>query len=219
MNIVRKAFALFAVAGLIAVAVASADPGHRLPLTARHGGRDIVQWQRAWAQWALGGAGNPIAHGLCGEEIDGLFFLSSALGPGTTFECDVPPGSKLLVTAGMGFFEMPTFGATDEEIIAVARQSWEEQVLATSLTVDGRAVEVEAATREAGAYTIQAAPGSLYVDEFGFDPGSIRLASIGQFVILQPLQPGDHEIVAVLIVDLGGGETLTLDSTFVVHVN
>jgi hypothetical protein len=38
----------------------------------------------------------------------------------------------------MGFFEMPTFGTTDEEIIAVTRQSWEEQIIGTSLTVDGR---------------------------------------------------------------------------------
>lgn len=219
MGIIRKSLGFSLVAGLIAVAAASAAPSLRMPLTGKHGGRDIVQWQRDWAQWALGGPSNPVGQGLCGEAIDGLFFLSAALGPGTTFECNVPTGSKLLVTPGMGFFEMPTYGTTDEEIIAVTRQSWEEQIIGSSLTVDGVEIETEAATREAGAYTIQAAPGSLFVNEFGFDPGSIRLASIGQFVILQPLGPGDHEIVAALIVDLGGGETLTLDSTFIVHVD
>jgi hypothetical protein len=169
-------------------------------------GRDLASWQRSYMSWVLGSADSPVVAGGCGAVVDGVFFLAPAAVPGTTeVECEVPTGMPILVLAGVAFSEIPTWGDTDAAVLADARATW-SNVTGTSVTLDGRSVSLEGTYREGGVYDVPIEAGSV-MDvacegvpapcKVDFEPpGPVRMATVGQFVVLRPLPPRTHHIVA-----------------------
>ena len=96
-----------------------------MPAGASFRGHDLASWQRAYMTWALGSAESPVVAGGCGDVVDGVFFLAPAAVPGVTeLDCDVAPGTPILVLGGAVFSEIPTWGADDAAVIADARGGW-----------------------------------------------------------------------------------------------
>lgn len=191
---------------LIVTALPANAAGVVLPASARLRGHDLATWQREYMAWVLGSADTPIFTGSCGEEIHGVFFMAPAAVPGVTeLDCEVAPGTPILVLVGVTFSEIPTWGADDAAVLADARATWAGVTL-NRLTVDGQEQAVAGHFREAGVYDIPIEEGSLEdvqcesleppcVIDFE-PPGPVRLASVGIFAIVRPLPPGEHEIVA-----------------------
>jgi hypothetical protein len=189
----------------ILVGASPVSAGVRYPPADDVKGRSLVQWQRAFMRWSTGTADSPTMVGGCGAVMHGVYFLPPAAVPGVTdIECRVPRHTPILVLAGATFSEIPTFGADDEAIIADALATW-EGIEATSVKLDGKGVSLAGTFRNAGAYDVVIEPGSFY-DEVCYaapapcqgdfvPPGPVRLASVGEFVVLRPLPKGDHDIV------------------------
>jgi hypothetical protein len=73
----------------------------------------------------------------------------------------------------------------------------------SSLTLDGRSVPLT--TSQTGAFDVISQPGSAYDAVFGLGTGPIRTAVTGQFTVLHPLRPGEHQIVAHVDFNPTGG--------------
>jgi hypothetical protein len=153
--------------------------------------------------WVLGSADSPVVAGGCGDVVDGVFFLAPAAVPGTTeLECELPPGMPILVLAGVAFSEIPTWGADDAAVLADARLTW-SNVTDTSVTLDDQDVPLDGTYRE-GIYDVPIEAGSVFDGicvglpapcQVDFQPpGPVRVATVGEFVVLRPLAPGEHHL-------------------------
>jgi hypothetical protein len=190
---------------LVLTVVMAATPvvARPVPASAAFRGRSITWWQRDYMAWATGAAESSVMTGSCGEMgARGVFYLAPAATPGTTvLACDIPVGTPVLALVAVSFSEIPTWGATDEAIEADALATY-GNFQDISATLDGRAISLDGRFREAGAYDVAVEEGSLWdvicdglpapcqVD-FA-PPGPVRMASVGQMVILTPMSPGAH---------------------------
>lgn len=206
--------ALALIVVLFTTTAAQAGTG-ALPANARPHGRDLVAWQRIYFDWLGASATNPLFDPApCGEVVQDVYLLPSSFGS-IDIECDVPRGTMVLAPGAFSFAEIPTFGETDAEILASVEEGFAE-LISVSMSVDGQTVPLGAYTRRAGAYDVgPVQAGSFYDlicedpdDPFcvvDFEPGDVvRLASVGQFVMLRPLPRGTHVIIIEAEFTFGG---------------
>jgi hypothetical protein len=200
-----RAVSIAAAVTVVLGVAAPAGASLALPPNANVRGHSLLEWERMFMEWLLTSATNPLFTGACGEVVDGVYFAPVAVSDDTRVECDVPVGAPILLAPSGGFSEIPTWGATDEAVIADVLSVW-ETLSASAVTVNGEEVSLAGAERFAGVYDIgPVEEGSFYdvvcaeltppcvVD---FEPGdTIRLATVAELVILHPLPPGDYTVV------------------------
>lgn len=200
--------ALLIAASTLAAPMAQAKTD-TVPVNSHAFGASRSDWARAYAQWDVGDSTNPVSNGVCGEEINGVFFLVTTIETDAQVQCDVPVGTPIVINHAASYAWGPDDGETDAELAAAARANFGNPE--SSLTVDGRPVRLT--TAETGAFNVFSEPGSAYDVDFGLGTGVIRTAAVGQWTLLHPLTPGQHEIVGN--VDFGPlgefGITYTLD--------
>ena len=178
---------------------------------------------RTWFRWEAGSATNPIFNGGCGEVVNGIYLAPPAVDTGMRQTCVVPAGVPIAVSPAGVFSEIPTWGSNDAEVIADAEATF-DLLLFSRLKVDGRRIDPYPWTISAGAYDVRIQTGSA-LDLFcegvpepcqrDFMGGEIvRMASVGQVVLLRPLRPGRH------VIRYADRFTISdvLDMTLTVHV-
>ena len=172
-------------------------------------GNSRAEWSKAYVQWDVGSSTNPVSNGVCGEEIDGVFFLVTTIEPAAKVQCDIPAGTPILINHAATYVWAPDDGSTDAELTAAARDNFGHPE--SSLMVDGRPVRLT--TTATGGFDVISEPGSSYDVDFGLGTGVIRTAAFGQFTLLHPLTPGQHRIVGNVDFGPAGefGITYTLD--------
>jgi len=156
-------------------------------------GRNSASWARAWSQWALGDASNPLFAGLldgdCGDLIDGVFFMTAPIDVGVDLDCDVPAGVPILVSHA-GFFVFPDAGQTDAEIEAMADAGF--TTVYNDLSLDGRGLPL--IVSRTGAFDVISEAGGFYDAIVELGTGPIRTAVTGNFSLIHPLSRGDHTL-------------------------
>jgi hypothetical protein len=133
----------------------------------------------------------------------GVFYLAPAVSPGTTvMDCNIPTGTPVLALVDLSFSEIPTWGANDAAVHADAVATFQgfEDV---SASLDGVTVSLDGLVRDAGVYDVTIEQGSFFDLECDgaplpckgdfVPPGPVRMATIGQLLILTPMSPGEHE--------------------------
>jgi hypothetical protein len=169
----------------------------------------LVTWQQRWMGWAFGGSANPLLTGICGEQVGKLFFLSPATELGAEADCRLRPGTPLLASPAGVIAWAPTNGQTDAELLA-ERDAALVDLSDPAVTLDGRALEVEDTLRFSDVYTIGLEPGNFIQT---VDPAVLgdqtRVATAGWFLRLNPLPPGEHELVLSVDFDGSPGAQIT----------
>jgi hypothetical protein len=207
----------------VAAAPASSAPGGAFPPQSRYRGHSALELHRAFLSWVLGSSTNTIFNGGCGEVIGGIYYAPVSVGPGTEAECDVPVGTPIVLSPAGAFSEIPTWGADDAAVEADAALTF-SGLEYSQLSVDGRSIDPDPYTLEAGAYDVVIDEGSAFdlfceglpapctVDFEGGD--TVRFASVGQVILLRPLPPGTH------LIEFEDKFTTSpvLDMTLTVHV-
>jgi hypothetical protein len=211
----RKLVLLAAVLACTLVAsVPAAQAGAVLPYNSRPYGHSYPDWMRMVGQWVLGDSSNPLFAGLegdCGEQIGRAFFMTPPIDVGLEFDCDVRPGTPIVLSHA-GFFATEGIeGETDEELQAAAEAGF--TLVSNSLTLDGAALPLQ--TIDTGPYDVNSEPGSFYDAILGLGTGPIRTVLIGNVVVLHPLTPGDHVIESEVTFAGAGG---AFSATYNVHV-
>jgi hypothetical protein len=203
-SVISFALASAASLTLFAATPVSAGAG-RISPEGRPLGQSAVEWQRLYIDWLATSATNPLFTGSCGEVVEGAYFLPPSTGPDVRLECDVPLGVPVVVAPSGVFSEIPTYGADDAAVLADARSTY-AQLLSSSVTIDGVAVSLDGVVREAGVYDIGPVETGSFYDVLcaeltppcivDFEPGDIvRLASVGEILVLHPFTPGTHIVV------------------------
>ena len=177
-------------------------------------GSSAQGWARAWSQWALGDASNPLFAGLlegdCGEQMGRVFFMTAPIDLGVELDCDVPAGSWILVSHA-GFFGTEGIdGETDAELEEAADSGF--TTVTNELTLDGRPLPLR--TTHTGAFDVMSEAGGFYDAILEIGTGPIRTAVTGNFTLLAPLPPGDHTLEGE--VEFTNGEHYSV--TYHVHV-
>ena len=196
----RRAIVVLVV-GVLAWSAVPASAGIPMPASSRFMGRSSMSWARAWSQWALGDASNPLFAGLldgdCGDLIDGMFYMTAPIDLGVELDCNVPAGVPILVSHA-GFFVFADPGQTDAQIEDMADAGF--TTVSNHLSLDGHALALTA-TRT-GAFDVISEAGGFYDAIVGLGTGPIRTAVTGNFTLIHPLPPGDHTLEgAVLFTD------------------
>ena len=204
------------ITGLIFVLVGSPMPAHAgpaAPYQARPYGHSYPSWMRIVGEFYLGDASNPLFAGLegdCGEQIGKVFVMAAPIDVGLEFECDVDPGTPLVLSHAGFFATEDVDGQTDEELHAVAEAGF--TFTSNSLTLDGRPLPLR--TIDAGVFDVDSEPGGFYDTIFGVT-GPVRTALVGNLVILHPLSPGDHVIETEVTFTGTGG---AFSASYHIHV-
>jgi hypothetical protein len=175
----------------------------RVSPMARFRGYDLVEWQRIYQRWALGASINDVFGEDCGQIVDGVLFLTPAIFGTTRIGCEIPEGTPILVQAGAAVSEIPTYAATRAEARADARARW-SHIVSMGVGVDTAGVHIADSYREAGVYPIRfVRPSQLSFDCVIMEPPCVRdntppgpalVATVGTYVMLRPLPPGDHQL-------------------------
>ncbi|MEP6757836.1 MAG: hypothetical protein ABJB55_01420 [Actinomycetota bacterium] len=105
-------------------------------------------------------------------------------------------------------------GPTDAELEAAAIAAFAPDPGSDILTFDGR--PLGRTMTVTGAFDVNAEDGSFFNAIIGYPVGSVRTAIVGEFTILHPLRPGDHELYAA--VSFAGGANGAFDATYHLHV-
>jgi hypothetical protein len=194
----RAVTSLFAVVLVLCPVIATADVSDsdvRTSSASRY-------WARQWVTWVFGSDTNPIVTGTCGEQIEEAFLLAPAPAPGQTeIECEVPRGTRLLVSPGGSIAWAPTFGETAKELRAhvVAEIALISDV---HVTLDGVSLDVSDAFIETWVFTMRLEPGSFIQT---VDPevvgDEVRVATAGWFLRIGRLSEGEHVLVLSDVVD------------------
>lgn len=209
----RRAILIFATAALAVAALAApagAAPGGAVPGKSSAFGGSSLAWQQAWIEWVFGSSTNPLlAEDLCGETVDGVYFLTGAIDRGQQRRCRIPTGTPLLAAPGGTVAWWGVDGTSATELLA-ARDALIAPFSNVRVLLDGREIPVEGTYAQSGVYPIDMQPGN-FMETLGIpvveDP--LRVASAGWFVRLRPLPPGEH--VLVLSSDFAGSPS---DITF-----
>jgi len=192
-----KRFVVATVASICMVIVAASPAlagGKAVPSGSHAFGASLETWRDRFGQWAFGSSTNPILSGVCGEKIDGVFFLNVAIEPGFEVDCAIPAGTPLLASPGGGF---EWVGATDEDLIASVEDSINNlPVTDPRVVLDGRELSTDNTRVATSAFTIALEEGNFLS---AIDPNVVgdswRIAFGGWFVRMTPLTPGHHELV------------------------
>jgi hypothetical protein len=163
-------------------------------------GHDLVEWQRIYERWRLGS--NEVFAGNCGKIVDGVLFVDPVIFGLARLGCDIPSGTPILLEAGAAFSAIPDYAATRAQARADARARW--AVISTGVGVDSTVIRSDDLYREAGVYPVRFVQGSELSIECAIvvapclsdttPPGPAMIASVGIFVMLRPLPPGDHQL-------------------------
>jgi hypothetical protein len=202
---------LLALCMVTAVALPAAAGGNAVPPGSNAFGASLVTWAERWGQWAFASSTNPFFSGVCGEKVDGVFFLNAALEPGSEVECAIPAGTRLLASPGGAFsWSEPV----DELAAAVDAQFADYPLTDPRVVLDGRDLSVDNTLVKTGVYTVDLEPGNFLQ---AIDPNvtgdKLQIASGGWFLRITPLTPGSHELV---LSDVIAGELF--DVTFHITV-
>jgi hypothetical protein len=162
------------------------------------------QLNRRYLNFLFTKADSPYVAGGCGKVRHGVYMSPIALGPDGSIACTVRAGVPILVSPAFAFFEIPTFGSNDAEILAEAKAGFAGSS-GSLVRVDGERVSLKGtlSTRvfdvgpveEGSAYDFfcEGLPDPCQKD---FVPGDIvRIASKGYFVLIEGLTPGRHTVV------------------------
>lgn len=212
----RTTLTLAAAALLLAALAAPADaaPGGAVPAGSRAFGGSSLAWQQAWIEWVFGSSTNPLlAETLCGETVDGVYFLTGAMDAGQQRHCRIPTGTPLLAAPGGTVAWWGVDGTSAAQLLA-ARDALIAPFSDVRVVLDGREIPVDGTYAESGVYPIDMEPGN-FMETLGIpvveDP--LRVASAGWFVRIRPLPPGER--VLVLSSDFAGSPA---DITFHLEV-
>jgi hypothetical protein len=191
----------------------------RVEANAHFRGHTLQQWQRIYERWRLGS--NEVFAGNCGKIVDGVLFVDPVIFGEARLGCDIPSGTPILLEAGAAFSAIPDYAATPAQARADARARW--TVVFTGVSVDSTVIRSDDLYREAGVYPVRFVQGSQLSGDCAIvvppclsdstPPGPAMIASVGIFVMVRPLPPGDHQLsVTVGYAD----DTLSLDAA--IHV-
>jgi len=200
---------------VLAPSAASAPP-HVFPPTAHAFGASLGEWQARWFTWfiEIPAATNPLfdeTGALCGIDQSGpVWFLAPVAHPGvTTRACTVPVGKGIFVL-GLGnecsnIEPPPFFGSTEAELRACAAEGLEASFgdATQAISVDG--VDVADLSRyrtQTPLFSYTLPPDNVYRLPAGT---ATRAVSDGTAVIVQPLPPGEHQIVVHIEAPALGG--------------
>ncbi len=195
------ALAVLAVlAPVLVAAPANAAIGRANP-NARFRGHDLVEWQRIYERWRLGD--NGLYDGGCGDIVNGVLFVEPLIFGNARLACDIPAGTPIFIEAGAAFSEIPTYADTRAAARADARARW-AGIVSTGVSIDSTVIKSEDVYRQAGVYPIRFVQGSWLSFDCVFmvppcvrdntPPGPAMVASVGRFVMVRPLPPGDHDL-------------------------
>ncbi len=197
------------------------------PAAVASGSPRVGSLHRPWVQWAFGSSEAPLLQeDLCGEMVNGVFFLTVAGGSPTSVKrkvhCDVPEGVPILATPGGAIAWDPTDGKTDRQlrrslydVLAELRPNSVRLKLDGTQIPHGRLVSPDP-------YTLELEPGNLIET---VDPAvkghSTRIAEAWYFKVIKPLDPGHHVLVTSDKYDYrsSGGEVARYRTRFIIHVS
>jgi hypothetical protein len=155
--------------------------------------------QQSWSAWFLGSASaNTLQwpEGICGELVDGTFFLAPGItGPEVERTCEIPSGVELLITNIGGFSNSPTDGNKDVKLFSAAMGYFQGVVpKSVKAFVDGALVPKSPATC-IDPFDAVIEPGS-FLDEVDdqVTGDTSRVALCGWFYVLGPLSAGAHTL-------------------------
>jgi hypothetical protein len=202
----KAATAAMMLSGAVAWGAAPAQAHSTASTTARVHGHSMVTWERMYIDWLLTDESNALLTRACGEVVDGVYFLPASSSADATIDCEVPRGTPVLVSPVGAFSERPTWGHTDKAVMADAKATFDLHTSA-SVTVDGKHVSLKGTRVNAGVYNIGPVEAGSFFDVYcddltdpcirDWDAGdTVRLASIGKYVMIHPLSPGTHVITA-----------------------
>jgi hypothetical protein len=162
-------------------------------------------WARQWITWAFGSDANPIVTGICGEQIEQAFLLTAAFAPGQTqIDCEVPRGTRLLVSPGGTIRWAPTDGETAAELRASVAADL-ATISDVQATLDGVSLDLSDAFIETRVFTMPLEPGNFIQT---VDPNvvgdEVRVAMAGWFLRIGRLTVGEHVLV---LSDVIAGQT------------
>jgi hypothetical protein len=202
---------------LIAPSAASPTNAHVYSPKAHPFGATYGEWEARWFTWFIEVPApvNPAfdeTGELCDTNQSGpVWMLSAAFRPGvTTRACTIPTGMGILLP-GIGnecsnVEPPPFFGATEEELRACATAGYEAFFgdATQSITVDGAAVaNLDAYRNLTPLYTYTLPPDNVY----GLPPSEALAVSDAAVLVIKPLPPGAHQIVATINAPALGGVT------------
>jgi hypothetical protein len=169
-----------------------------LPPDARVQGMTNAEWSAVWFKETFAiaasehpGLGEPWTD--CFVARVGNIGLSVAFffTPSEPFVCEMPPGTMLLPNVGAvecSTVEDPPFNGGNEEELRACAQSFG---LTVEASIDGVAIE------NLSDYIVTSPPYELTLPEdniLGVPPGTAESVAHGAFLMLAPLQPGQHTI-------------------------
>lgn len=185
-----------AVGMMLMVAAPAHAAGAMAPQNARVMGHSYRSWAQVWGQWAFADGSNPLIASLeegdCGDVVRGVYLMAAPIAEGVELECHVPLGTPIVLTHAGTFGWIPVDAPDDaslEEIVA----GW-FNVVSSDLRLDGRSLPLF--TTHSGAFDAQVEQGSFLSSLFGVEPGTLRMAVVGQFAVILPLSPGAHHVDA-----------------------
>jgi hypothetical protein len=205
--------AAVSIAALVIPQVAGAS-GRTAPPSARVHGHSYSAWAQAWGQWAFGDASNPLIASLdgdCGDLVGGAYFMVAPIDVGLEFDCAVPVGTPIVVTHAGSFGWIGADGETDAELVADVRADFGDPPV-NHLSLDGRALPLF--VTQTGAWDVDSQSGSFFDAVFELGTGDIRTALAGNFTVILPLSPGEHELEA----DVDFGANGAFSATYQIHV-
>jgi hypothetical protein len=184
------------------------------------------QLHRQWVKWAFGSSGAPLLQeDFCGEEVNGVFFLTVAGGVPTSVtrrvDCEIPADVPILVTPGGAIAWAPTDGTTDRQLRRSLLNFLSDLIVqSVRLVLDGREIRHGDLVLP-DPYTLSLEPGNLIQT---VDPSvtgdETRVAEGWYFRLIGPLDPGDHVLVATDKYDYRatGGEVVRYRTIFRIDV-
>jgi len=166
-----------------------------LPNTAEVEGQPITSWIEKYDDWFQQTPGNEhyAATGDCqGGQGGPVFFLANVpFGTTQIFDCTIEIGQNILVSPGFGF----GFGDEPEDTLEEAYDIGLDNAMMLfnpKLIIDGQPVPVGGSTWfDRKSYTMDLVEGNL----FGAPAGTYNAASNGWYMMLEPLEPGQHTII------------------------
>jgi len=199
---------LCAAAALMMVAIIAGPAfagGREVPPGSNAYGASLETWMTRWGGWAFGSETNPLMNNVCGEVVDGAFFLEVSVNPGTAdVDCVIPRGVPVMGTPG-GYIAW-------NEPADVMKKETEDSFSTINnpvATLDGRAISTDNTLRISDPFTIDLAPDSFIKVADPNVTGDTTQAVIGiWFLRLTPLTPGHHELYLADDVD---GDTWALN--------
>jgi hypothetical protein len=203
--------ALLALCMVSAAAMPAVAGGRALPPGSNAFGASLVTWAQRWGQWAFASSTNPLFSGVCGEKVDGVFFLNGAFDPGTNIDCALPTGTRLLASPGGA---VSWEGPVDELPADVDSQFADYPLTDPRAVLDGRDLSVDNTLVKTGVYSVDLQPGNfIQTVDPNVTSDHLQIASGGWFLRIAPLTPGSHILV---LSDVIAGELF--DVTFHITV-